>query len=322
MQKTVVCQLALGRTRVSGYTLYDHDSMAFEETTPRDVKRLIKEGVVNGLRLNKQGEILLDEKGFNCKNLLVKSGVGNYRPLVPSVDMLGHGMFALTKVACTDDGLVYEIVSNECARLPITEQKLRALYSVGCLCGCWINDDTGMIEFAKGVEMLDMTTEAIQERQRLEAKMKEEERCGSDDVSFGTSADTSECDDGAYNPCCDNPCDDSCGDTEHSAEGGSDGFSGLAEERVIEKPVMAEEDAEVPYEAKETYTDQEEEEFKSLEEMLGIPAEHNKDVTQSLEAEAAIIFENLESPDVNDDNSQKMTKASKKSGKGKSKKSK
>lgn len=161
MRKTVVCQLALGMTRVSGYTLYDHESMAFEETTPRDVKAPIRQGTVNGLVLDKEGNIQLDEAGFNCKNLLVKSGVGNYRPLKPASGLVSKGTYGLTKVADTDDGMVYEVVSHMCARLPITEQKIRALYQLGCLYGCWIDDKTGMIEFARGVEMVDMTSEAI-----------------------------------------------------------------------------------------------------------------------------------------------------------------
>lgn len=191
MKKTVVCQLALGYTRVSGYTLYDHESMAFEETTPRDVKYLIKSGVVNGLILDKEGNILPDEKGFNCKNLIVKSGVGNYRLLYPVSGMVNHGMYALTKVADTDDGLVYEVVSHQCARLPITESKLRALYQLGCLCGCWIKEGSGMIEFAKGVEFVDMTSEAIKARQAQEEGAVNGSGASGNDVGFGQQEDGS-----------------------------------------------------------------------------------------------------------------------------------
>ena len=196
MRKTVVCQLALGMTRVSGYTLYDHESMAFEETTPRDVKALIRQGVVNGLVLDKENNIQLDEAGFNCKNLLVKSGVGNYRPMKPCSGLASRGTYALTKVADTDDGLVYEVVSHMCARIPVTEQKIRALYQLGCLYGCWIDEKTGMIEFAKGVEMVDMTSEAIQERLEAEKKEREGQSHGCSNVTPGTVAERDEHDDG------------------------------------------------------------------------------------------------------------------------------
>mgnify|MGYP004537258689 CR=1 FL=1 len=196
MRKTVVCQLALGMTRVSGYTLYDHESMAFEETTPRDVKALIRQGIVNGLVLDKENNIQLDEAGFNCKNLLVKSGVGNYRPMKPCSGLASKGTYALTKVADTDDGMVYEVVSHMCARIPVTEQKIRALYQLGCLYGCWIDENTNMIEFAKGVEMVDMTSEAIQERLEAEKKEREEQSHGCNDVTPGTVAERDERDDG------------------------------------------------------------------------------------------------------------------------------
>ena len=196
MRKTVVCQLALGMTRVSGYTLYDHESMAFEETTPRDVKALIRQGVVNGLVLDKENNIQLDEAGFNCKNLLVKSGVGNYRPMKPCSGLASRGTYALTKVADTDDGMVYEVVSHMCARIPVTEQKIRALYHLGCLYGCWIDEKTNMIEFAKGVEMVDMTSEAIQERLEAEKKEREEQSHGCNDVTPGTVAERDEHDGG------------------------------------------------------------------------------------------------------------------------------
>ena len=159
MRKTAVCQLTLGRTRIAGYTLYDHDTMAFEETTPRDVKALIKEGVVNGLKLDKDNEIMLDEVGFNCHNMLAKSGVGNYRPLKPATGVAAYEMYAMTKAVDTDEGMIYEVVSSKCARLPIKEEKIRSLFELGCLTGCWINKETGMIRLADGVEMIDMTTD-------------------------------------------------------------------------------------------------------------------------------------------------------------------
>lgn len=154
MKKTVVCQMALGRTRVSCYTLYNPDSLAFEEFTPLEVKRLIRTEGVNGLVLTKAGEIELDEEGFNQRNLPVKSGVGKFRLLREGIDTAATPYYALTKVADTPDGLVYELVNNISARLPVKEKLVRALYTLNKLSGCWINDATGMIRFADGVEFM------------------------------------------------------------------------------------------------------------------------------------------------------------------------
>lgn len=159
MKKTVVCQMTLGRTRVSGYTLYDPESLAFEEFTPLEVKRLIKKEGVNGLILTKDGEIELDEVGFNQRNLPVKSGVGKFRLLKEGKDSSDILLYALTKVADTPEGLVYEIVNNISARLPVKEKLVKALYTLNKLSGCWVNEATGMIRFADGVEFIDMTND-------------------------------------------------------------------------------------------------------------------------------------------------------------------
>lgn len=169
VMKTLVCQLNLGRTRVAGYTLYDHETMAFEEITPRDVKYLIKEKQVNGLKLNKDEEIELDLEGFNAFNIPVKSGVGNYTLLKPAKGIANYEMYSLTKVFDTDeDGLVYEVVSTRCARLPMYESKIRDLYAHKCVIGLWI-DERGMIRFADGVDFEDLTKEGLAEKAEAQA---------------------------------------------------------------------------------------------------------------------------------------------------------
>ncbi len=183
MKKTVVCQMTLGRTRVSGYTLYNSDSLAFEEFTPLEVKRLIRAEGVNGLMLTKTGEIELDEEGFNQRNLPVKSGVGKFRLLREGTDTAATPYYALTKVADTPEGLVYELVNNISARLPVKEKLVRALYTLNKLSGCWINDATGMIRFADGVEFIDMTKE--------DTDKEDDSGTGGDDALGGDPAESS-----------------------------------------------------------------------------------------------------------------------------------
>ena len=182
MKKTVVCQMTLGRTRVSGYTLYNPDSLAFEEFTPLEVKRIIRTEGVNGLMLTKAGEIELDEEGFNQRNLPVKSGVGKFRLLREGIDTAATPYYALTKVADTPDGLVYELVNNISARLPVKEKLVRALYTLNRLSGCWINDATGMIRFADGVEFIDMTKE--------DTDKEDDSGTGGDDAPGGDQAES------------------------------------------------------------------------------------------------------------------------------------
>lgn len=137
--KTVVCRLDLGYTRVAGYTLYDDVTEEFHETTPREVKELIRKNRVNGLKLA-DGEIVLDEEGFNQRNLMIKSAVGKYRPLYDT-DSLVTRMYAVLDVVDCGGELMYEVITNYCGRKLMTEEFVRTLSSIGYVAGVIITDE-------------------------------------------------------------------------------------------------------------------------------------------------------------------------------------
>ena len=58
--KTVACRIDLGYTRIAGYTLFDLETLEFQETTPKEVVDLMKSGKVNGLTFDDKGEIVPD----------------------------------------------------------------------------------------------------------------------------------------------------------------------------------------------------------------------------------------------------------------------
>jgi len=150
--KTIVCRLDLGQTRVSGYTLYDEITCEFQETTPREVKELIKRNQVNGLKLV-NGDIELDTEGFNQMNLIVKSAVGKYRNLYPA-DTMVNCTYAVVRVIETNNGRIYETVNNRCARVKITPERLKMLIEIkGYVAGVRLVE--GKIEICKGVSILD-----------------------------------------------------------------------------------------------------------------------------------------------------------------------
>ena len=126
--KTVICRLDLGYTRVAGYTLYDDVTEEFHETTPREVKELIRKNQVNGLKLV-DGGIVLDEEGFNQRNLMIKSAVGKYRPLYDT-DSLVTRMYAVLDVVDNGGELMYEVITNYCGRKLMTEEFVRTLSSI------------------------------------------------------------------------------------------------------------------------------------------------------------------------------------------------
>lgn len=152
---TVANVLMLGK-RVAGYTLFDSETLAFEERTPRETKQLIQSGDVNGLELDENGEIILASDDF-FQNIMLKTGVGRYEPMIPQSNKFKMSdMYSLTQVIATgkDEELVYEVVSNKCARLPLKESTIRSLYSLGCLNGVMIMENTGMIEFGQKVQFI------------------------------------------------------------------------------------------------------------------------------------------------------------------------
>ena len=137
--KTVICRLDLGYTRVAGYTLYDDVTEEFHETTPREVKELIRKNQVNGLKLV-DGGIVLDEEGFNQRNLMIKSAVGKYRPLYDT-DSLVTRMYAVLDVVDNGGELMYEVITNYCGRKLMTEEFVRTLSSIGYVAGIKITDE-------------------------------------------------------------------------------------------------------------------------------------------------------------------------------------
>lgn len=147
--KTVACRIDLGYTRIAGYTLFDSETLEFQETTPREVEKLIRRQLVNGLTLDEDGNVIPDYPGWNLHNMKIKSGVGNYR----DYDMKyarGPIIYSVVRVINTAAyGRIFEVISNMCARTLCTEEQVRVLADLGIVGG--INVDGKYIQECKGV---------------------------------------------------------------------------------------------------------------------------------------------------------------------------
>lgn len=169
--RTAICRLDLGFTRVAGFTIYNAASKDFDETTPREVKDLIKQAGVNGIRLNKDEDIELDAEGFNMHNLMVKSACGKYRTLYPTTSIV-NCMYAVVRVIETDNGRLYEVINNKCGRVKITPDRLKILIEVGCVAGVKMGAD-GEIEICKGVIIENKRTKVEQFESITQTEVKE-----------------------------------------------------------------------------------------------------------------------------------------------------
>lgn len=149
--KTVICRLDLGLTRIAGYTIYNEVTREFEETTPKEVKHLIKNKEVNGLGLNGD-EIILDAETFNMNNLMIKSGVGKFRAL-HDTNKIVNCMYAVVRVIELDKGRLFEIISSKYGRIKVTSERLRILIETAHVAGVKIVNNK--IQICKGVTLED-----------------------------------------------------------------------------------------------------------------------------------------------------------------------
>ena len=96
---------------------------------------------------------------FAQHNLIIKSGVGNYRLLDEAKEQPSDLMLSLTK-AITDTEIgenVYEVVTNKCARVCIREEALINYIKRGMVAGCELLSfgDEDEIMFCNGVDQSD-----------------------------------------------------------------------------------------------------------------------------------------------------------------------
>ena len=158
LRYTVVNRIDLGRTRVAGYTLFNPKNCSFQETPPSLTKQLVEMGQVNGLIIEND-EIALDPD-FCQYNLIIKSGVGNYRLLNENRDQPEDLMLSVTKVITDPETHenVYEVVTNKCARVCIREWALMDYVQKGMVAGCeCLEDENGEkhLIFCPGVDLGD-----------------------------------------------------------------------------------------------------------------------------------------------------------------------
>ena len=155
--KTIICILRLGQTRICGYVLYEEANHEFQETTPMVTKELIIKGQVNGLKIV-NGNIELDEEGFNIRNLMIKSAVGKYRSLYPTAGMMMSSMYAVVRVIEMNNEKLYELISNKCAKFKFNYEQLKGLIEIGgYVAGVrMINEE---IVVCKGVTFIDNRSE-------------------------------------------------------------------------------------------------------------------------------------------------------------------
>lgn len=161
--------LSLGYTRIAGVLAYNTGTRAFDELTPAVARKLIKSGELLGVLWEEpamkyeEGRFVPDKEGFNKQNIIIKTAVGKYRPMYDDLpDQPINSMYNVVRVIRTDyRGTLYEIVSNRCDRIKVTEEQLRQLNEISPVAGVWITDTDIRVHEAIKVEDRRAVVESI-----------------------------------------------------------------------------------------------------------------------------------------------------------------
>ena len=192
--KTVACRIDLGYTRIAGYTLFDLETLEFQETTPKDVMDLMKSGKVNGLTFDDKGEIVPDLERWNLSDIMIKSGVGNYRHLHPK-DTKGSTIYSVVRAIDIDGvGRFYEVINNRCSRIIFKEEQLIFLSQLALVGGIKVNQDTEDVELCEGVKVENQSKNSLIEvAKKLYVVQENNDRCAETlEYLFMNSSDKAE----------------------------------------------------------------------------------------------------------------------------------
>lgn len=119
-----IIRLDLGVTRLGvGWTLYNTENKAFEETKPRDVKKLLLRKGVKGLTVDNLGDLTVDTDF--TEDLAAKSGVGNYRLCLGGFNPKEtRQVFIVVSKQLSEFGDLYEVISQYYQHLIVDEDEL------------------------------------------------------------------------------------------------------------------------------------------------------------------------------------------------------
>lgn len=132
MCKVVINKLTLG-ARELGYELFDGKQII--EMTGSQIIRAIKSGEeIRGVKVGGNEELELDREGFFTRNLMVKSHINNFKPLIEEDGSVAANIFYIVLGSKTvNSKTVYPVITTRFGREELTEEKLKALYELGLI---------------------------------------------------------------------------------------------------------------------------------------------------------------------------------------------
>ena len=145
MMKVVVLREMLG-ARETGWTLWSGKDVM--EMTSRDIKKSIENGEkICGLTIGTDGELVCDEEGFYCTNILEHRHCGNYKPMLEDNYMTNLLYICISKTE--ENGVaVYDCISTRFEQLKISESDMKAYLKIGIVSAGAKLDEQGNVVVA------------------------------------------------------------------------------------------------------------------------------------------------------------------------------
>lgn len=152
MCKAIINRVDLGK-RITGFELLNESNGEIVGLTAIQIKTLIDSGEkVLGVKMNGK-EVELDN--VFCTNILIKSGINSYRPLVDTGTMMA--MMVYTVISYDESNGLYETINSKFARTWVTADKLKVFYEIAWVNG--VNFDGDKITLCEGVKVLNQKKE-------------------------------------------------------------------------------------------------------------------------------------------------------------------
>ncbi|MBO6240763.1 MAG: hypothetical protein J6O61_08030 [Butyrivibrio sp.] len=144
--KIVMNKLYLGN-RELGYELFSDGEIV--EMTEKQIISEIKNGKgIRGLVIGDSGKLELDAAGFGMRNLMEKRHIGNYKPMIEDGCMVNMFVTVIGSKE-TENGVVYEGITNRFKRVDLDEALLVTYYNMGIINGGVILKEDGTLDVPK-----------------------------------------------------------------------------------------------------------------------------------------------------------------------------
>ena len=132
--------------------------------TEKQIISEIKAGKdIKGLVIGEGGKLELDFAGFGMINLMEKRHIGNYKPMVEDGCMVNMFVTIIGSKE-TENGVVYEGITNRFKRVELDEALLVTYYNMGIINGGVILREDGTLDVPKSQsEITEAVTEQVQE---------------------------------------------------------------------------------------------------------------------------------------------------------------